>query len=94
VEKTATTAAAEASVAAAMVLTSVSTCGGGGYGDPPPPSTYFGIFWQEKTHPVFSSNQNTSRINSFHLPSNEMTPMRMVTMVAICPIRLLWLAKL
>ncbi len=34
--------------------------------------------------------QNTSRVNLFHLPSKEMTLMRMVLMVAIRPIWLLW----
>jgi hypothetical protein len=41
-----------------------------------------------------TNHQNTSRVNSFRLPSNEMTLMRMVVMVAIRPIWLLWSAKL
>jgi hypothetical protein len=37
-----------------------------------------------------NNHQDTSRINSFHLPSNEMTLMRMIAMVAIHLIWLLW----
>jgi hypothetical protein len=37
--------------------------------------------------------QNTSRVNSFGLPDNEMTPVTMSAIVAIRPIWLLWLAK-
>jgi hypothetical protein len=63
----------------------------------PPPSTHFGLFLVEKKNIECSlpaaNPQNTSHINLFSLPINEMTPMTMSMMVAICPIWLLWLAK-
>ncbi len=62
-------------------------------GGAPPPSAHFGLFLAKKKHKFSLSatnHQNTTRVNLFCLPSNEMTPTRMVPMVAICPIWLLW----
>jgi hypothetical protein len=63
----------------------------------PPPSAHFVLFLQKKNIEcslLATNHQNTSRINLFQLPINEMTLMRMVAMVAIHSIWLLWLAKL
>jgi hypothetical protein len=63
----------------------------------PPPSAHLGLFWQKKNHHMFSSRHQPPKhlTHEFvRLPSNEMTLMRMVAMVAIRPIWLLWPAKL
>jgi hypothetical protein len=58
------------------------------------PVLILGFFWPKKNLKCSLPATNHPNTSLFRLPSNEMTLMRMVAIVATCPIWLLCLAKL